>query len=216
MKAEVAKEKFNLDMSELQGSLPVIRKLKSGHVAKYAPLEDIQEAVKEDIRKHGFSYKWNTSQEGTTIKVNCIVTHVLGHSDSTEMSSEIEEVVTGNASGKSTKSAPQRAASTITFLKRYTFVNIFGITIAGEDFDGRMEAQKPKKESVPLDAKSKVWINLKRLGVDIVKSDKFKIRSEIERLTGVMVNEYTSDATFEDVNKELEMKLIEIHNNENQ
>ncbi len=219
IKAEKAKEQFNISMSELQGELPVIKKLKKGHVAMFAPLEDIQEATKETIKKHGFSYRWNTSQSEDKITTTCIVTHVLGHSESGEMSSDVEEVVTGNSSGKSTKSAPQRAASTITFLKRYTFVNMFGITIAGEDFDGRMQSQnsgkdgeKPKQEATPLDVKSKVWINLKRLGVDITSADKFKIRSEIERLTGVMVNENTSDATFEDVNRELEIKLTEKYN----
>jgi len=152
VQASRAKTAFTVAMSELQSSLPVIKKLKNGVVAKFAPIEDILEMTKETIKKHGFTYRWNTSQKEGDITVTCIATHVLGHSEETEMTSEVEEIVTGRESGKATKSAPQRAASTITFLKRYTFVNMFGITVAGEDFDGRMEQQRGKKS----DAKTPV------------------------------------------------------------
>lgn len=148
VQASKAKSAFTVAMSELQDKLPVIKKLKQGHVAAFAPIEDILEMTKSVIKEHGFSYRWDTVQKEKEITVVCIATHVLGHSDQSSMTSEVEEIVTGNASGKSTKSAPQRAASTITFLKRYTFIALFGIIIAGEDFDGRMNKQRgiDKKE----------------------------------------------------------------------
>lgn len=151
VQASKAKSEFNRAMGELQAELPVIKKLKKGHVAAFAPLEDIVELTKQMIQKHGFTYRWNTEEHDNRIKVTCIATHVLGHSESVDMSSEVEETVTGKDSGKATKSAPQRAASTITFLRRYTFVHMFGITVAGEDFDGRMEKQRggSGKEKTP-------------------------------------------------------------------
>lgn len=179
VQASNAKSAFTKAMSELQSELPIIKKLKQGHVAMFAPLEDIIHETKEPIKKHGFSYRWNTQQNEKYITVTCIATHIDGHSEETTMTSEQEEVVTGNQSGKATKSAPQRAASTITFLKRYTFVNMFGVTVAGEDFDGRMEQMKPK---LPANPKAKIMSLLKSLNVDT--SDGEVIKEEVKKLTG--------------------------------
>lgn len=206
VKAEQAKETFIKSMSALQSELPVIKKLKDGHVAKFAPLEDIVETTKPFIKTHGFSYRWNTSQAEKSIKVTCIATHELGHSEETEMTSEVEEIVTGNSSGKATKSAPQRVASTITFLKRYTYINMFGVVVAGEDFDGRMEKQKEnsttdKKQPSGISAKSKIMFLLKELkentktkeaiaeavkkntGLDLIETNFGEIVSRLEVLT---------------------------------
>jgi hypothetical protein len=190
VKAEQAKETFIKSMSVLQSELPVIKKLKDGHVAKFAPLEDVMETTKPFIKKHGFSYRWNTSQTDKSIKVVCIATHELGHSEQTEMISEVEETVTGKDSGKATKSAPQRVASTITFLKRYTFVNLFGVVIAGEDFDGRMEKQNTGKVLPPSGAmsdKAKIIHLLKMLTEKV--GTKEEIGQAVERLTDLELEE---------------------------
>lgn len=199
VQASKAKSEFTVAMSELQSSLPVIKKLKAGHVAKFAPIEDILELTKEAIKKHGFSYRWNTEQSEQKITVTCIATHILGHSEETSMSSEVEEVVTGKDSGKATKSAPQRAASTITFLKRYTFVNMFGITVAGEDFDGRMEQQRGNKKS---DAKTSVK-ELEQRAID-------KIESATDVAVVIKVDEYVQkDKNF---SKEFKDKIKKLAN----
>jgi hypothetical protein len=191
LKAEAAKEAFIRDMSTLQSKLPIIRKLKQGHVAAYAPLEDEVKMVGPIISKYGFSYRWNTSQQDKQITVTCVATHELGHSEETSMTSEIEEVVTGNASGKSTKSSPQRIASTITFLKRYTLNNMFGIQVAGDDLDGRAEKQKNA-------AKSSMFETAKALIV--------KIRN-VDKLTETQENIATS-AKYSDAEKKQLVDLI--------
>lgn len=155
-KAAHAKAEFIKSMSALQEVMPVVKKLKKGHVATYAPLEDIVEIEGPFIRKHGFAYRWDTKQEGSEITVKCIATHTLGHSEIASMTAPVEETVTGNTSGKATKSGPQRVASTITFLKRYTFVNLFGIQVAGEDFDGRVEKQHQKQKPMVETAKAMI------------------------------------------------------------
>lgn len=180
----LARSAFVRAMAELQSELPIIKKLKEGVVAKFAPLEDVVEMTRSIIKKHGFSYRWNTSQTDKNIRVVCIATHVNGHSEETEMTSEIEEVVTGRESGRATKSAPQRVASTITFLKRYTFINMFGVVVAGEDFDGRMGrltgpvAGAVKSSS--MTSKAKIVHLLKLLGEEV--GSKEEIVDAVERL----------------------------------
>jgi len=179
VQASKAKSAFTVAMSDLQGKLPIVRKLKQGHAAAFAPIEDVLDMTKEVIKKSGFSYRWDTVQKENEITVSCIATHIQGHSETTSMTSETEEVVKGNTSGKATKSAPQRAASTITFLKRYTFINMFGIILAGEDFDGRSERQsyktkKVKKTSVEeLMSRAIKKIEQSKTVLDVANVDKY-------------------------------------------
>lgn len=211
VKAEQAKEAFVKSMADLQSELPVIKKLKEGHVAKFAPLEDVVEVTKPFIRKHGFSYRWNTSQTEKNIKVVCIATHTLGHSEETDMTSEVEETVTGNASGKATKSAPQRVASTITFLKRYTFINLFGVVIAGEDFDGRMEKQTGKAALPPtpgLNDKAKILHLLKLLKA------KAGTKEEIAESVKSLVQLDLIETNFVEIVSRLEVLVSERNDNE--
>lgn len=213
VQASNARKSFAIAMSNLQEELPVVKKLKQGDKAAYAPLEDIAEMTKGYIKKHGFTYRWNTSQTERNIKVICIATHVDGHSEETEMTSEVEETVTGKTSGQATKSAPQRTASTITFLKRYTFVNMFGISVANEDFDGRMEKQTTsanKEKSKPLSDKVKIMHLLKVLGIGT--EDSTVVKEEIERLTGIIVSDDKNE--LKEIVSRLEVLVKEKNENE--
>lgn len=154
LRQEKAKELFDIAMSELQGECPIIAKIKAGGKTNagqiayyYAPLEEIVGQVKEIIRRHGFSYlvKAETTEQG--VKVNCIVKHIAGHSEQTEISMPF-------GTKTNVMSQPQVVASALTFAKRYAFCNAFGIMTADEDNDGQIKptgkAQElPKKESVP-------------------------------------------------------------------
>lgn len=160
LRQEKAKELFDIAMSELQGECPIIAKIKAGGKTNagqiayyYAPLEEIVGQVKEIIRRHGFSYlvKAETTEQG--VKVNCIVKHIAGHSEQTEISMPF-------GTKTNVMSQPQVVASALTFAKRYAFCNAFGIMTADEDNDGQIKqptgkaqelpkASEPKKESVP-------------------------------------------------------------------
>ena len=170
IKAERAKEAFDVAMAEFQGECPTIKKTKSvptktGKIAySYAPLESIVEQVKGLLIKHGFSYSTQTERKEGEVKSTCTAKHKLGHSESSSM-----EVPLGNKT--EVMSQTQVVAAAFSFAKRYAFINVFGI-MTGDDDDEEMLQEKngnvevsPKYEKQLRECKSleelkEVWANL--------------------------------------------------------
>lgn len=170
LKADAAREAYVRDMAKLQSELPTIKKKKAntGTSSKYAPLEDIIAQVKTIIANNHFSYTWNTKTTDKTIEVDCIATHVDGHSQSSTMVSEIAE-------GTKVNSAPQKAAITITYLKRYTFCNLFGIVVADEDMDDRIKTPED------LEAEKKAKIDALDITMELKTIEGAKDLAELKR-----------------------------------
>lgn len=149
IKAEQAKEAFTAAMAKFQGECPVIKKTKeviSGGrtIYKYAPIESIILQVRDPLRDNGFSYAFEQVLSAETVKVGCVVTHSLGHSNTTWM-----EVRLGTKTGVMSNSQQDAAAST--FAKRYAFCNAFGILTGDEDTDGADFDRTPvKPKAVPV------------------------------------------------------------------
>ena len=146
LKQEYAKEEFSKAMSEFQAECPTIQKNKAGGQTRagkvayfYAPIESIVEQVKKSIKNHGFSYSIQTIMTEKTVKVTCTVKHIAGHCES----SEIELPLTARTE---IMSAPQVVAATVTYGKRYSFCNAFGIMTGDEDTDGKSSDDEGKKE----------------------------------------------------------------------
>ncbi|ACR29175.1 MULTISPECIES: ERF family protein [Burkholderia] len=95
---------------------------------KHAELSDITDVVGPAMAKYGLSFDWDIHQSNGLITVDCVVTHVQGHFKKVTMSGAPD------ASGK--KNAIQQAASTITYLQRYTLLAATGMSTKGEDDDG--------------------------------------------------------------------------------
>ena len=143
LKAEYAKEQYDLAMSGFQSECPIIKrvkegsKTKGGQVAfKYAPLEVIIKEVQPIMRKYNLSYNFKPmkNEAGKLTDVRCYAMHIAGYSDYSEM-----PVTEGG--GTSLMSGSQISAASITFAKRYAFCNIFGIVTEEEDD----EKQLPKE-----------------------------------------------------------------------
>lgn len=179
VQAHNAKASFTQAMSKLQSELPIVKKLKAnaGTTSNYAPLEDIVAQCKEVIKNNGFSYSWDTITDETKITVICKGTHTDGHTEVSSMVSEIAE-------GTRANSSPQKAAITITYLKRYTLCNLFGIMVADEDQDARLERSKPK---LPANPKLKIVALLKSFDVDT--SDVETIKDAVKKMTGEELEE---------------------------
>ena len=96
---------------------------------KHAELSDVTDAIGPAMAKHQLSYRWDVKQEGSLITVDCIVTHVLGHSETVTMQGAPD------TSGK--KNAIQQVASTVSYLQRYTLLAATGMSTKGQDDDGR-------------------------------------------------------------------------------
>lgn len=136
--AEVARQAFEKALGEFQEKCPDIRKTKrvffetrTGSTEYfYAPLADIDRQIKHLMKECGLTKKWKPFINKDEIKVICIISHVGGHKEETEMSS------TADASGS--KNPTQAIASTVEYLKRHTLLAALGITTADSDIDGRL------------------------------------------------------------------------------
>lgn len=121
---------------------------------KHATLADVVSAVVEGLAQHGLSHRWDVDQSGGAIKVTCIITHELGHSESVSMSSLADQ------SGK--KNAIQAVASTVTYLQRYTLQSITGIATQDrhEDDDGRAgDSSAEDEERAALRDQHSAWLD---------------------------------------------------------
>lgn len=146
LKSEWAKEQFDLNMAGFQNECPVIEKKKSAKdgeklLYKFSPLDYIVKKIKEEdlFEKYGFSYTFITENTPTSIKVTCIAKHRAGHSEQTTMETPL-------ATKTSIMSSPQQYAATITFNKRYAFMNAFGVVVEDEDTDAQGVDPKGKKD----------------------------------------------------------------------
>lgn len=133
-----AKAAYDSAMASFQAECPVIEKTKqvknkSGVVVyTYAPIDSVIDQTHELIGKNGLSYTFHTekigSGSGEGMKVTCRIKHRDGHSEDFSMES-------GLANRTDIMSAPQQVAATMTFLKRHSFMNGFGIGTGDADLD---------------------------------------------------------------------------------
>ena len=91
----------------------------------HASHSEVTEKIAAGLGKHGLSHRWQLEQSAERIKVTVVITHALGHSESTSL------VASEDHSGR--KSDIQSIGSTITFLQRYTLLAATGLTTADMD-----------------------------------------------------------------------------------
>ena len=133
--AKEAKKAFTVAMTQFRAGCPTISKdqnvsfetSKGKTEYNHAGLSGTIEQVKELMTKCGLSHGWRTDHVETGLKVTCILSHVLGHSEETSL------VCAPDSSGG--KNPIQALGSTQTYLERYTLFAILGLASA-EDDDG--------------------------------------------------------------------------------
>ncbi|MDE2020415.1 MAG: ERF family protein, partial [Patescibacteria group bacterium] len=148
LKAEWSREQYFKAMADFQSECPVIPKSKeggrtnAGKVAyHYAPLDVIVFKTKDLIQKHGFSYAIKSETTDSGVKVTCIVNHVAGHQEQSEV-----EMPYGTKTN--VMSETQKVAATLTFAKRYAFQNAFGILTGDEDNEDKVaENDRPEQST---------------------------------------------------------------------
>lgn len=126
--ASEAKKAYVQAMSAFRAECPPIIKTKQGHNSKYAGLAETIDQIKSLLAECGLSHSWRTEQSDGLITVTCIVTHTMGHSEDTTLTSAPE--TSGN------KNDIQAIGSAVEYLKRYTFFAILGLSSGDEDNDG--------------------------------------------------------------------------------
>lgn len=112
----------------------------SGTKYNHAELSDVTEVVCPAMAKHQLSHRWDVKQEGERITVDCVITHVLGHSEKVTMEAMPD------SSGK--KNAIQQVASTVSYLQRYTLLAATGVATKGMDDDAQNSIAKVDTDAV--------------------------------------------------------------------
>lgn len=202
VKAEKAKEAFVQAMAGFQSECPVIEKKKEvknndGSVRyKYAPIDSIVEQIKKPLANHGLAYTWTVKNEPGFITAIAMVTHKLGHSETSSFQIPID------AGGYMT--APQKVASALTYAKRYSLCNVLGVSTGEEDDDSTTVGKEADAKSI----KSKITLRLRTLGEKT--ADKEAVTEAVNRLTSLELVE----KNFEEIASRLQT-LVDEKNNEN-
>jgi len=126
--AKEAKKAYIIAMSTFRASCPSIDRTKRAHNSNYAGLAETLEQIKKVLAESGLSHSWRIKQDSKIITVTCVVTHIMGHSEETPLSSEPDS--SGSIKGI------QGIASTVSYLERYTLYAILGLASKEMDKDG--------------------------------------------------------------------------------
>jgi hypothetical protein len=150
--ANEARKAFTIALNAFKADAPKIIKTKevsfgAGKTAyKHALAGAASEQIGAALAAHGISHRWDTSQgDGGIIKVTCILTHAMGHSERVTLQA------TPDTSGS--KNSIQAIGSTVSYLQRYTLFAATGLVPMDADDDG----QGGKGKEMPESAK-KEWL----------------------------------------------------------
>lgn len=133
IEANDARTAYQRDFIQLQSKLPAIVKsskasfsTKKGGQATYsfAKIDELTSALKPYMIEHGFSFMFKQREIHGSVYVSCIVMHVQGHRESSDMSGPVD--LTGS------KNHMQAVASTVSYLRRLTFTSAFGLSVVDE------------------------------------------------------------------------------------
>jgi hypothetical protein len=134
-----AKKAYTEAMAAFKANVPEIIKdatvdfvsKKTGERTKYdhPTLHNAVKTITKELSKHGLSHSWRLGQNEKMITITCVITHIMGHSESTALSGPPDQ------SGK--KNPIQAISSTVSYLERYTLFAITGLAAKGMDDDGR-------------------------------------------------------------------------------
>lgn len=131
-------------MLAFQSEVPELKKTataydKQGRVYHYTPLPIMRKLLQPFLTKHEFVYAWDFREETGKIVCICGLTHIDGFTRTATMTAEKDNTVDMNNI--------QAVGSTMTYLQRYSFKAVLGLTSADEDNDGSTSTSSPKTTS---------------------------------------------------------------------
>jgi len=117
--ARNARKAFDEAIAAAKAEIPPIQ--------RNADFSAIAKVVDPILSKHGLSYRFRTAQ-AERISVTCILSHKAGHFEETTLA--------GPADTSGNKNAIQAIGSTLTYLQRYSLVQMLGLAASNDD-DGK-------------------------------------------------------------------------------
>lgn len=143
--ADQARKAFVRALAEFKANPPRI--VKNKHVAfpskggrteyDHATLDQVSETIGRALSDYGLSHTWKVEQDpdSAAVKVTCVLTHELGHSEQVTM-----RAMPDDSGGKN---LIQQIGSTVTYLQRYTLLSATGLAAADQDDDGAAAGSPP-------------------------------------------------------------------------
>lgn len=128
--ANEARKAFVVAMSAFKADPPDLIKSSTANFGKHASLDHVTEKIGTALSGHGLSHRWDVDQSNNLIKVTCVITHELGHSERTPIKSE--------ADTSGAKNSIQAIGSAITYLQRYSLLAATGLAAREADDDGTL------------------------------------------------------------------------------
>jgi hypothetical protein len=126
-----ARKAFDRAIAAAKAKITPIQRNAKGHNDKrYADFAAIAKVVDPILSENGLSYRFRTAQSDR-ISVTCILSHEAGHSEETTLS--------GPPDASGSKNAIQAIGSTLTYLQRYSLVQMLGLAASNDD-DGKAAA----------------------------------------------------------------------------
>jgi hypothetical protein len=181
--ASQARKQFDAAVSAAKAEIPPITRNATGHNAKkYADFAAIAKVVDPIIGQHGLSYRFRTTQTDK-ISVTCILSHKAGHSE--------ETTLCGPADATGNKNAIQAIGSTLTYLQRYSLVQMLGLAAAADD-DGKaaaVDTTPPPPGSITQDQADQIRDLLESLNV---KSGAFLAWAKQKRVEDIPAEHFES------------------------
>lgn len=152
-----AKKAYVVAMNAFKANPPLITKNeiaefpgKNGEIIEweYSSLDHIHDAVLSELSRHGISHRWVVEQpKPDTVRVTCILTHKLGHSEQTTLEGPVDH--------SGSKNAIQAIGSSAKYLERYTLMAATGLADRSPDAD--------TLASSPVSANAKMFDDFIRL-----------------------------------------------------
>lgn len=138
---EQARKAYVAALSAFKANAPTLKKNKTVEIASNKPgvapftfmhitLAEACRVMIPALAQHGLSHGWETIQkDGGLIEVTCRLSHCAGHSETVMLRS------LPDTSGA--KNSIQSIGSTVSYLERYTFMAIIGMSAEEADDDGK-------------------------------------------------------------------------------
>lgn len=116
----------------------------------HATIGNVVGVIVPALANHGFSHRWIIERgEGGLIRVRCVITHRLGHSEETILEAGLDQ--TGG------KNNIQAMISTKTYLERHSLLAATGLATRdqADDYDDQAEKEREAAEAAKRDAEAK-------------------------------------------------------------
>lgn len=124
---------------EIRKNKRVLYKNKMGGHTDYthATLDEVCDKIISKLAEVGISHRWVPEQKGNIMRITCVLTHKLGHSESTALE--------GPNDDSGGKNAIQGIGSAAHYLERYTVLAATGLAVKDSDQDDDGIATGPRK-----------------------------------------------------------------------